>query len=44
MTILSENTILVLTFVSITVTVKEPHHNKSKSYINGYVKGAVSNV
>lgn len=44
MTILSENTILVLTYVSITDMVKELDHNKSKSYINGYVKGGVSNV
>lgn len=44
MTILSENTILVLTYVSVTDPVKEPHCNKSNSYINGYVKAAVSNV
>lgn len=43
MTILSENMTLVLTYVGIRDTVKEPHCNKGNSYINTYVKAAVPN-
>lgn len=43
MTVLSENKTLVLTYVSIRDTVKESHCNKSKSYIDTYVKAAVPN-
>lgn len=43
MTIVRENTALMLKYISIKDIVKELHCNRSNCYIRGYAKAAVSN-